>query len=142
MNKVIGFIGSGNMGGAMIGGIIQSGLLTPEHIVASDLSDTQLETLHQKYGIRTTKDNSSVASESDLLILAIKPNIYSIVIEEIKDDVKDDVIIITIAAGQSISHIASQFTKPGKVVRTMPNTPALVGEGMTGICHNNRLSET
>lgn len=142
MNRVIGFIGSGNMGGAMIGGIIQSGLLTPEHIVASDLSEKQLETLRQKYGIRTTEDNIAVATESDLLILAIKPNIYSKVIEEIKEHVKDGVIIITIAAGQSISHIESQFSKPVKVVRTMPNTPALVGEGMTGICHNNLLSES
>lgn len=140
MNKTIGFIGSGNMGGAIIGGVISSGLLQPQSIIASDILEDTLTHLSSKYGIRTTNDNLVVAAESDILFLAVKPNIYPTVIQEIRESVKNDVIIVVIAAGQKIAVVESLFQCDIKIVRTMPNTPALVGEGMTAICPNDFIT--
>ncbi len=88
-----------------------------------------------------TTDNKLVAKKSDILILAVKPNLYPIVINEIKDLVKDDVIIVTIAAGKSIESTEKSFGRELKLIRTMPNTPALVGEGMTAVCPNKLITD-
>lgn len=141
MDKKIGFIGSGNMGRAIIGGIIGSNLVPASNIIASDIAEASLNDLKATYGINTTTNNIEVASSADLLFLAVKPNIYPVVIKEIKKAVKEDVIIVVIAAGQSIAKIETLFGRRIKVVRTMPNTPALVGEGMTGVCPNEFLVE-
>ena len=141
LDKKIGFIGSGNMGRAMIGGIISSGLVPASHLIASAKTQVTLDTLSEQYGIRTTLDNETVAVESDIIFLAVKPYLYETVIKEIKDSVTDDKIIVAIAAGQTISRIESLFSKDIKLVRTMPNTPALVGEGITGVCKNNLVTE-
>mgnify|MGYP000814254470 CR=1 FL=1 len=141
LDKKIGFIGSGNMGRAMIGGIISSGLVPASHLIASAKTQATLDTLSEQYGIRTTLDNETVAVESDIIFLAVKPYLYETVIKEIKDSVTDDKIIVAIAAGQTISRIESLFSKDIKLVRTMPNTPALVGEGITGVCKNNLVTE-
>ena len=133
LDKKIGFIGSGNMGRAMIGGIISSGLVPASHLIASAKTQATLDTLSEQYGIRTTLDNETVAVESDIIFLAVKPYLYETVIKEIKDSVTDDKIIVAIAAGQTISRIESLFSKDIKLVRTMPNTPALLGEGMTAM---------
>ena len=135
LDKKIGFIGSGNMGRAMIGGIISSGLVPASHLIASAKTQVTLDTLSEQYGIRTTLDNETVAVESDIIFLAVKPYLYETVIKEIKDSVTDDKIIVAIAAGQTISRIESLFSKDIKLVRTMPNTPALLGEGMTGMAY-------
>ena len=141
LDKKIGFIGSGNMGRAMIGGIISSGLVPASHLIASAKTQATLDTLSEQYGIRTTLDNETVAVESDIIFLAVKPYLYETVIKEIKDSVTDDKIIVAIAAGQTISRIESLFSKDIKLVRTMPNTPALVGEGITGVCPNKEVTE-
>lgn len=140
MNKVIGFIGAGNMGQAMMGGIVKSKLVEPKQVIMADRSEERLEMASKKYGIKVSTDNKEVAKNADVLILSIKPNIYPFVIEEIKDIVKTDVIIITIAAGKDISGTEKGFGRKLKVVRAMPNTPALVGEGMTSICPNEKVS--
>lgn len=136
MNAKIGFIGSGNMGSAIIGGIIKAGLVTPQNIIASDIMPDTLKALEETFGIQTTTDNLKIAMMSDILFLAVKPNIYEGIIKEIKDSVKENVIIVAIAAGQTIQTIETLFGKAIKVVRVMPNTPALVGEGMAAICPN------
>ena len=111
LDKKIGFIGSGNMGRAMIGGIISSGLVPASHLIASAKTQVTLDTLSEQYGIRTTLDNETVAVESDIIFLAVKPYLYETVIKEIKDCVTDDKIIVAIAAGQTISRIESLFSK-------------------------------
>lgn len=141
MNKTIGFIGSGNMGGAIIGGVISSNLVAPTNITAADISQTALEGLKEKFGINTTTDNHQVAANSDILFLSVKPNIYPIVIKEIKESVKADTIVVAIAAGQSINTIETLFEKDIKLAKVMPNTPALVGEGMAAISPNKFLAE-
>lgn len=133
MDKIIGFIGSGNMATAIIGGIINSKIISSNKIIASNPTTTKLEELKKKYEINTTPKNKDVAQISDILILAVKPQYYPEVIEEIKDDVKEDAIIISIAAGQKIEKIKKLFNREIKIVRVMPNTPALVGECMAAI---------
>ncbi|NMM61812.1 pyrroline-5-carboxylate reductase [Clostridium sp. P21] len=141
MNKVIGFIGCGNMGGAMIGGIIKANLSSPDSVIVGDLNEKSLEACAEKYGIKITTDNNEVAKVSDILILSIKPNLYPVVIEQIKNQIKKDVIIVTIAAGKAISGTEEAFGRKLKVVRVMPNTPALVGEGMAALCPNEMVTK-
>lgn len=141
MQKTIGFIGCGNMGKAMIGGMIRANLVRPKDILASVTRVESLHKLESEFGIQVTLDNKEVAAKADLLFLAVKPNMYPKIIEEIKNKIKEDVIIVSIAAGQSIEAIERCFCKSVKIVRTMPNTPALVGEGMSAITPNNLVTE-
>jgi pyrroline-5-carboxylate reductase len=83
MNKIIGFIGCGNMGQAMMGGIIKAGLAAPDNIIVGDLDERSLKKASENYGVKITTDNNEVAKNSDILILSIKPNIYPIVIKGI-----------------------------------------------------------
>ncbi|MBR5127932.1 MAG: pyrroline-5-carboxylate reductase [Roseburia sp.] len=140
--KTIGFIGAGNMGGAMIGGICNSGLILPEQIIASDYSAVALEKLHDTYGIRTALSNEDVASTSDILFLAIKPNKFAEVLPTIASSLKNNCIVISIAAGQSIASVESLLGTDKKVVRAMPNTPALVSESMSALCCNTLVSDS
>ncbi|WP_330375398.1 pyrroline-5-carboxylate reductase [Inediibacterium massiliense] len=139
--KTIGFIGAGNMGQAMMGGILKSNIVKKEEIMVSDQNENNICKIEKTFQVKTTKDNKEVAKFADILILSVKPNIYPIVIEEIKDIVKKEVIIITIAAGKAIEGTQKLFERKLKVVRTMPNTPALVGEGMTSVAFNEVLTE-
>lgn len=141
MNKTIGFIGGGNMASAIIGGILKSGLAAKENIIAADKSEQACTSLTERFGIAATQDNRTVAASCDILFLAVKPFLFDIVIPEIKNDVKPDTLVISIAAGQSISSIESLFGTTIKLVRAMPNTPALVGEGMSALCCNGQVSE-
>lgn len=141
MNKVIGFIGAGNMGQAMAGGIVNSKLVVPENIVLSDLNEKALAAANEKFGVRVTTDSNELAKEADILVLSVKPNLYPIVIKGIKDSVKKDVIVVTIAAGKALEDTENMFGKRIKIVRVMPNTPALVGEGMAAICPNDLVSK-
>lgn len=133
MDKIIGFIGSGNMATSIIGGIVNSKLVSSNKIIASNPTTDKLEELNKKYKIVTTTNNKEVAQKSDILVLAVKPQYYPEVIEEIKNKVKDDSIIVSIAAGQKIENIEKLFGKKIKIVRVMPNTPALVGECMSAL---------
>ena len=133
MDKIIGFIGSGNMCTAIIGGMLNSKLIQNNQILCSDLSEDKLKMMSDKFGVLTTTNNIEVASKADILILSIKPQFYETVIKEIRATVKNNVIIVTIAAGQKIENIKYLFGSDIKVVRVMPNTPALVGEGMSAI---------
>lgn len=141
MNKVIGFIGCGNMGGAMMAGLIKAGISAPENIIVGDLNEKRLEETKKEFGIRITTDNREVAKEADILILSIKPNIYKIVIEGLKDAIKEDVVIITIAAGKGIKETEELFGRDIKVIKVMPNTPALVGEGMAALAPNSKVTK-
>lgn len=141
MNKLIGFIGCGNMGIAMIGGIIKGNIVSPDKITVADLNEKNLKETKEKYSINTTTDNNEVARNADILILSVKPNLYPIVINQIKDQIKDGVIVVTIAAGKDIKGTVEMFGRNVKVVRVMPNTPALVGAGMSAVCANDAVTK-
>ncbi|WBW99751.1 pyrroline-5-carboxylate reductase [Oceanirhabdus sp. W0125-5] len=136
MSKTIGFIGCGNMGSAMVGGMIKSGNIDKKNIFIFDHSSKKSSYLKEIYGINIVKSNKEIASECEIIILSVKPNIYKEVIEEIRDIVDEKKIVVTIAAGQTIADVEKMFNKPVRIIRTMPNTPALVGEGMSALCKN------
>lgn len=141
MNKKIGFIGCGNMGKAILGGILNSKVAKTEDIFVSASTEKSLNTIKDNFGVNVYCSNSKVAEKADILILAVKPNIYEKVILEIKDVVDDNAIIVTIAAGVTIENVEEWFGRKLKVTRTMPNTPAQVGEAMAAICFNEKMLE-
>ena len=132
----LGFIGCGNMAFAMMGGIISKGICHPGEITASDVYELSLKKAEENLKIRVSTDNKEVTEQADILFLSVKPQYYEAVIKEIKDTVKEKQIIVTIAPGKTLGWLSDTFKKPVKIVRCMPNTPALVGEGITGVCHN------
>lgn len=139
--KKIGFIGCGNMAQAMIGGIVGAGRYSGRDIIVSDLNKKNLAAAEEKCGVETAADNIQCAEDADILILAVKPNLYERVISEIGESVKKDVVVVTIAAGRSIESTERVFGREIKVVRVMPNTPSLVGEGMSSLCINDLVSQ-
>lgn len=141
IDKIIGFIGAGNMGSAMIGGILDSSLVTTSQIIASAHSAATLEKIKTRFSIETTLSNETVAERSDILFLAIKPNKFAEIIPQISSHIKNNCIIVSIAAGQPIAAVEKYFGKEIKLVRAMPNTPALVGEAMSALCKNKNISD-
>ena len=137
----LGFIGTGNMAGAIMGGIIKKGIIAPEEIIGSDIMEAGRERAKKEHGIHVTADNIEVTQKAEVLVLSVKPQFYAQTIAEIKDAVREDQLIITIAPGKTLAWLEEQFGKKVKIVRTMPNTPALVGEGMTAACPNDAVTE-
>ena len=135
----LGFIGAGNMAQAMIGGVLQSGLVPKEEIIASAATKKTVDKVAAEWGIHTTLDNREVV-QADILFLAVKPVYFPEVTAEIKDILRPGQIIVSIAAGRSIEWLEKALGER-KIVRTMPNTPALVGEGMTAVCPNSLVTE-
>ena len=141
MNKKIGFIGCGNMGKAMLGALVKSNNIDNNNIIVSTKSEASAENISKEFLVKSTNDNREVAINSEIIFLAVKPYFYEEVINEIKDIITDDKIIVSIAAGVTINNIEQWFGREIKIVRTMPNTPALVGEGMSAICPNSNVEE-
>ena len=137
----IGFIGCGNMASAMIGGIIKNHVASPEDILASAKTEESRQRSREKLGIALTSSNIEVTEFADVLVLAVKPFYYEEVITEIRRSVKKDTIIVSIAPGKTLDWLQNVFGSPLKIVRTMPNTPALVGEAMSCICGNSHVTE-
>lgn len=136
----LGFIGCGNMASAIIGGIVAKGLAAQQDILASNHSQASADASHESLGVRTTTNNIEVVEWADVLFLSVKPQKYQAVIEQIKPTLKEDQIIVTIAPGKTLSWLAERLGDRAKIVRTMPNTPALVGEGFTSYCANQNVS--
>ena len=137
IKETIGFIGAGNMATALISGLINSDQ-SASKIIASSPEQEHLEKLSKDFGIKTTNNNLEIVDNSDIVILAVKPNIVQAVIDEIKDVATDkDILIISIAAGVKIEKIESQLGSSMRVIRAMPNTPDSIMEGVTAICANS-----
>lgn len=137
----IGFIGLGNMAKAMLGGMLAKGIVAKEDIIGSARTEETLQYINTEYGIETTADNKEVARSADILILAVKPQFFGDILPQIRDEVDEKTLVISIAAGKTIKDIEELFGMELKVVRCMPNTPALVGEGCSGICRNERVTD-
>ena len=125
--KTIGFIGGGNMGGAMINGLIKSGMIDPKYIIVADLDENRLQQLADEHGIATTTDNKEVCGWSDILIISVKPQVIDKILTP-KDAANRD-FILSVAAGVPIQRLKELFSNPA-IVRCMPNTPAMIGQGM------------
>lgn len=137
----LGFIGTGNMASAIMGGIIKHQLIAADEIIGADLSSPGRKRVKEQFGIHVTADNKEAVKKAEVVILSVKPQFYEEVIYEIRDAVRRDQIIITIAPGKTLAWLAEKFGKEVKIVRTMPNTPALVGAGMTAMCPNEYMTE-
>ena len=138
MNK-IGFIGGGKMATAIIKGIINSKWCEPNNIFVSDKNEEALNSLKENYHVSTTIDNLEVVKNSNIILLAVKPFVLRDVLNEIKDFVQKDTLILSIAAGISIKTI-QEILGDVAVIRIMPNTPALVNEGMSAICKADNVT--
>jgi len=130
----IGFIGAGNMGEALIRGILKANLAAPKEIIVTDISRERLLDLGERYGIVGAGNNSDVAAQSEVIILAVKPQIMSDILKEISQGVNESTLLISIAAGIKLSLLRACLPDGGRIIRVMPNTPVLVLEGMTAIC--------
>ncbi len=141
MDKKIGFIGAGNMAKAIIGGIVKSKLISPNNIYIYSPHRSKLKKTSEELGVEIADSANHLASDVDILFMAVKPNIFIDVLRDLKDSIKSDAIIVSIAAGVSIEEIEETMGKDYKIVRSMPNTPALVNEGMSCICCNDNVLE-
>lgn len=140
LDMKLGFIGCGNMASAMIAGILSEQICSKEEIICSTKTQASKEAVANRFGVVTTLDNKEVAGRAGIIFLAVKPFFYEEVIEEIKELVSEDKIVITIAPGKSLEWIEQQFGQAIKCIRTMPNTPALVGEGITSVTPNELVT--
>lgn len=137
----IGFIGAGNMACAIIGGILSNEVVTPDEIHASAPSEATRVRVAQQFGIKTFASNAEVAAWADIVVLAVKPYVLEDAIDDIVDVISSQTTVVSIAAGKTLEWIDQSFGMEMKLVRCMPSTPALVGEGITGICANERVSD-
>ena len=132
-DKHIGFIGTGNMGEALIKGLLQSGISNNEKLCCSDARSERLAELQKRYGIQTIDDNSELAGKCDVVVYAIKPQVLGSVIKETAGALDDTKVVISIAAGVPLSAIATVAGKPLRLVRAMPNVCVSVEAGATAV---------
>ena len=142
-NKKIGFIGGGNMAEAMIKGLLSASFIEAKNVFVSEPSEAKRDTLHAEYKIKVSADNRELVKKCDIIILAVKPQIVQKVLRDIASLVGRDKLVISIAAGVPIA-IMDDVLRGGKnkkfsIVRTMPNTPALVQEGVTAIASGEHV---
>jgi len=126
----IAFIGSGNMGEAMIHGLVKQNLVQAEQVIAADPHVERLEELAERYGIRYTTNNLEAATQADILVLSIKPQVLDEVLPEVRGGARTCSLVLSIVAGASIRKISDGLAN-ASVVRVMPNTPARIGQGIS-----------
>lgn len=130
--KAVGFVGGGRMAEALISGMVTAKLYHPEQIQVADRDTIRLDHLKKQYGVQVALANDEVAATSEIIVLAVKPQVLDEVLRGIKSGVHDQ-LVISVAAGVPIHRILGPLGGQARVVRAMPNTPAMVGEGMTGL---------
>lgn len=128
----IGFLGAGNMAGALIKALLHAGTV-PSRIMASDVRDDRLDELQREFDINVTQDNDEVVSFADLLVMAVKPQMVDRVLPSIAANLKPKALMISIAAGVRLAALEARLPETAKLVRAMPNTPAMVLAGATAI---------
>lgn len=137
----IGFIGAGNMAEALIRGLVRGGHVPASRVVASLPRRDRLDELASTYGIDVTTDNRDVAKRCGLVVLSVKPQIMDKVLREIGDVIQSGTLVVSIAAGVDTETIEEALGEGVRVIRAMPNTPALVGAGATAISPGKHASE-
>lgn len=128
----IGFIGAGNMATSLIGGMLQQNF-KPGQVLASDRNGEQLDKLSRQFGIQTSTDNDQLARDCDVLVLAVKPQIMQAVCRALPRQRKPGQLVISIAAGIACHSLADWLGADTAIIRCMPNTPALRGQGVSGL---------
>ncbi len=128
-----GFIGAGNMATALIKGLIQSGVYNQDQLLASDQDEEALKGVFSRFGLRCYSSNRELVRESSIVVLSVKPQNMRGVLEEVKGEIRDDHLIISIAAGIPLSMISAIIGRDIPLIRVMPNTPALVQKGVSAL---------
>jgi pyrroline-5-carboxylate reductase len=143
LGKTIAFLGAGNMAEALLKGLLRAGVASPQEVICTDRRKERLTELAERYGVRVSSDNRSAAGEADLIILSVKPQAMNKLLGEIAPAVDEHKLVISIAAGVPLEAIERKLTHGGgvRIVRTMPNTPALVGAGATALAPGEHASE-
>jgi pyrroline-5-carboxylate reductase len=131
LRREIGFIGAGNMATALVKGLIDTGLYAAEQIIASDVDGKQRNKLRRRFGVHVTDDNVALLREAKVVVLALKPQSMDDVLGELRGAVTPDHLFISIAAGVTSARIEARLAVRARVLRVMPNTPALLGKGMS-----------
>lgn len=137
----IGFIGTGNMGRAMVKGLAQSGLYQQQDLYIYDRNLAVAKELAQDLGIQSTETPQALVKACDRIIFAVKPNVLPAVLRALIPEVTADKVVISVAAGISLEKLASILGADHKIVRVMPNTPALVGMGMSAVTQNDQVTQ-
>ncbi|HEY1559041.1 MAG TPA: pyrroline-5-carboxylate reductase [Kofleriaceae bacterium] len=137
----IGFVGAGNMAEAMIRGLVRGGHVAADKIAASGPRRERLDELAKQYGIAVTTDNRDLARRCGLVVLAVKPQIADKVLREIGEELHAGTLVVSICAGIDTEAIEAAVAPGVRVIRAMPNTPALVGAGATAIAAGKLASE-
>ena len=138
--ETIGLIGAGNMAEAIIRGVITSGLYTAENIMASDIRPDRLAYIAAEYGVQTTQDNVELIDHAQVVIICVKPQNVSKMLEGISGKFNDDMLLISIAAGVTTTYLEKQLGQV-PIIRAMPNTPAMVDQGATALFTENAPTE-
>ena len=139
--KKVGFLGAGNMGEAMIRGLLKAGLVPAEDIFATDVRLDRLEQLGKLYGIHTLSDNGLLVKRVEVVILAVKPQIIHAVLKEVAPAVTVGQLFISLAAGVPTAALRADLPRGVRLIRVMPNTPALVLEGVTAVAKADGLQQ-
>jgi len=137
--RIVGFLGAGNMGEALIKGLLAAKLVPAQAIFATDVRPERLKELDRQYGIQVSSDNAELVKRADIVILAVKPQIMDAVATEIAPAVTRGKLLISIAAGVATDKIRARLPRDARLIRVMPNTPALVLEGATAIAKADGL---
>lgn len=141
MKYCLGFIGCGNMGRAMLAGALDAGLTTADRICVHTHTAAHQEAIAEQYGVAALADNRALAADSEIIVLAVKPNIYKDVLLDIREVLAPGQIIVAIAPAYSIASIAALVDNEAVgIARAMPNTPAQIGQGMAGLCFSKNMS--
>lgn len=136
----IAFIGAGNMASSLVGGLIAQGY-NPENIYVSDLNEAQLNAMSTQYKVNTSTDNQAICAEANVIVFAVKPQVMKVVAAPLQEVVRDKKpLIISIAAGISSNNLSNWLGADTAIVRCMPNTPALVQTGATGLFANAQVN--
>ena len=136
----IAIIGSGNMGEALLGGLLADGIASAADLWATDVLGDRLTSLRSRYGIRIGADNREAASWANVVVLAVKPQTMNLVLNELKDGLSEETLVISLAAGFPLARIASILGGKRKLVRVMPNTPAIARAGASAIAVSPAVS--
>ena len=140
-DKKIGVIGTGNMGGALISGLVGSRSSAPENIICSDIRKDKLKSIKETYGVATTTNNREVAKISEIVIYSVKPQIMASILKETASCLDMSKLAISIAAGVPLEAIEACLDNEPRVIRVMPNIPASVKEGATAIAAGKHASK-
>lgn len=138
--RKVGFLGAGNMARALTKALLQAEMVKPDQILASDISDERLDAISERFGIRTTFDNAEVVKFADILVLSVKPQVVDKVLPTIAENLRLETLIVSIVAGVPLRALEARLPEGAKIIRAMPNTPAMVLAGATGVSAGEHAS--